>query len=284
MAASHGRFVWYELVTTDVVAAKTFYAKVMGWGVRDASMPGMAYALFTAGKASVSGVIGLPPGAKQMSAKPRWLGYVGVDDVDAAALRTKELGGHVQVPPSTIPNISRFSVIADPQMAMLALYKGLQPIQQQPAEQDRTGRVSWHELLAAERETAFVFYSELFGWQKAGAEIDPTGTYQLFSAGGQTIGGILTKPAVVQVPFWLYYFSVADINTAAERVRVGGGQVLEGPVEVPGGGWIARCTDPQGAMFALEGKRKNPIGYFKRVASRDPSEAGTVGEAGRSGS
>ena len=35
----HGRFAWYELITTEAEAAKEFYSKVMGWGVLDASLP-----------------------------------------------------------------------------------------------------------------------------------------------------------------------------------------------------------------------------------------------------
>ena len=70
------------------------------------------------------------------------------------------------------------------------------------------------------------------------------------------------------VPLWLYYFNVRDINVAVERVKASGGQVLDGPVEVMGGSWIARCTDPQGAMFALEGKRDRRIGYFAPASSR----------------
>ena len=50
MVKHHGHFVWYELMTTDMEAAKAFYADVVGWGTQDASMPGMPYTLFTAGK------------------------------------------------------------------------------------------------------------------------------------------------------------------------------------------------------------------------------------------
>ena len=195
MVEFHGRFVWYELMTTDMEAAKAFYAKVMGWGAQDASTPGMAYTLFTVGEASVSGLMDLPEDARKMGAEPRWIGYVGVDDVDAAADRIKRLGGAVHVPPTDIPDISRFSVVADPQMATLALFKWLRPGAEQPAELGKPGRVGWHELLAADWEKAFAFYGELFGWQKADADIGPMGTYQLFSAGGQTIGGMFTKPA-----------------------------------------------------------------------------------------
>jgi uncharacterized protein len=272
MVNSHGHFLWYELMTTDMEAARAFYTKVMGWHTQDASMPGMAYTLFTVGGASVGGLMGLPEGARKTGAEPRWLGYVGVNDVDATAERIKQLGGAVYVLPTDIPNISRFSVVADPQMATLALVKWLNPGHEQPAALGEPGRVGWHELLAADCGKAFAFYHALFDWQKAEADIDPAGMYQPFSAGGQTIGGMFTKPPTVPVPFWLYYFNTSDIDAAVERVKAGGGAILEGPVEVPGGGRVARCTDPQGAMFALTGKRSDKaIGYFDRAASRNPS-------------
>jgi uncharacterized protein len=203
MVNSHGRFVWYELMTTERKAAKACYAEVVGWGTQDASMPSMPYTLFTAGKASVTGLMDLPEDARKMGAKPSWIGYVGVNDVDATADRIKHLGGAVHVPPTDIPNISRFAVVADPQMATLALFKWLKPGQEHPAELGMPGRVGWHELLAADWEKAWAFYGELFGWQKADADIGAMGTYQLFSVGGQTIGGMFTKPPTVPVPFWL---------------------------------------------------------------------------------
>jgi hypothetical protein len=266
----HGRFVWYELMTTDMEAAKAFYAKVVGWGMEDASMPGMAYTLFTVGGASVSGLMGLPEAAKELGAKPSWVGYVAVDDVDSAADRITQLGGAVHVPPTDIPNISRFSVVADPQMATLVLVKWLKPRREQPVALGTPGHIRWHELLAADCEQAFVFYGELFGWQKADGEIDATDAYQSFVAGGQTIGGMFTKPATVPIPFWLYYFNVGDIDAAAKRVTAGGGEILNGPREVSDGSWSIVCTDPQGATFALVGKRSSrSVGYFERDTSRD---------------
>jgi predicted enzyme related to lactoylglutathione lyase len=261
MANPHGRFVWYELVTSDVEVAKAFYTAVVGWGTKDASMPGMAYTLFTAGNAAVSGLLVLPEDASKMGARPSWIGYVGVKDVDATADRVKHLGGSVHVPPTDIPNISRFSVVTDPQMATLALFKWLRPNQEQPSKLGAPGRVGWHELLAADWEKAWPFYGELFGWQKAHADTGILGTYQLFSVGGQTIGGMFTKPPMVPVPFWLYYFNVDDIDAAAKRVTASSGQILNGPFQVPGGSWVVQCTDPQGAIFALAGKRnRNGIG------------------------
>jgi uncharacterized protein len=263
---SHGHFAWYELITTDVEAAKAFYTKVIGWGAQDVSMPGRPYFLFTAEEAWVGGLMDLPKGAREMGEKPCWVGYVRVNDVDATAERIKRLGGAVHVPPTDIPNIGRFSVFADSQMATLALLKSLSPEHEQPVNMSAPGRVGWHELLATDSEKALAFYGEIFGWQKADTDSGAMGTYQLFSAGGQAIGGMFTKPAIVPAPFWLYYFNIDDIDAAMARVTASGGQIVEGPVELPGGTWVARCTDPQDVVFALEGKRSpRAIGYFERV-------------------
>jgi uncharacterized protein len=230
--------------------------------------------VFTAGEASVCGLMNLPEDAQRMGAAPRWIGYVGVDNVDAAAEQIRRLGGVVHLPPTDVPNISRFAVVADPQMAAFALSQWPRPGREQPAALKTPRRIGWHELLAADWEKAFSFYGELFGWQKDNAEVNMMGTYQTFSAGGQTIGGMYTKPSMVPMPFWLYYFNIDNIDAASERVKAGGGRILEGPLEVHGGGWVVRCTDPQGAMFALAGMRSNKaLGYFEPVSSRDPSAA-----------
>jgi predicted enzyme related to lactoylglutathione lyase len=254
MVDHHGRFAWYELMTTDVVAARAFYEQVVGWGTQDASTPDLVYTLFAAGQAPVCGLMELPADARKMGATPRWMGYVGVDDVDATTERIKRLGGAVYVP-ATDTNIGRISVVTDPQSATLALIKGLKPRRQQPTDLGKLGGVGWHELLATDWNKALDFYRELFGWQKAQADVGPTETYQMFSAGGQTIGGMFTKRQWDPIPFWLFYFNVDDIDAAAERVKAGGGRIYDGPLELPGGSWIARCADPQGAAFALQGNR-----------------------------
>jgi uncharacterized protein len=269
-----GRFVWYELNTTDVRAAAAFYTKVMGWGAWDASLPDRACILFRNGNAAVSGLVRLSEDAQRQGARPSWIGYVGVDDVDAAAEHATLLGGTVHVPPTSVADISRFCVIADPQAARLALFKWTKSGQQQRAEPDARGQVGWHELLAANCEEAWPFYRDLFDWERVDADVDERGTYQRFSAEGQTIGGIVTKPPRMPAPFWLYYFNTGDIEATAQRVHAAGGKIIDGPVQIPGDSWIARCSDPHGAMFALEGKRRaSTVGYFERDASKGPANA-----------
>jgi uncharacterized protein len=257
MPNSHGGFVWYELMTTDTTAAKDFYGKVVGWGAQDASMPDMPYTIFTTGGSQVGGMLPQPDGAKNMGAPPAWLGYVAVDDVDASAAKVKSLGGNVHMPPRDIPDVGRFAVVADPQKAMFTLFKSSKPQQDQGVDFGAPGGVGWHELYTTDREKAFAFYNALFGWQKDQAMDmgEGVGIYQLFSHDGRQVGGMFNKPAEIPATFWLYYFVVGNIDTGIDRVTKGGGNVLMGPMEVPGGKSIIQASDPQGAMFALIGER-----------------------------
>lgn len=252
----HGKFVWYELMTSDPKAAETFYRNVVGWGAQDASPPGMSYTMFSAGETPVGGLMTIPEDARKSGARPGWNGYVAVDDVDARAAQVPQEGGTVHHAPTDIPGIGRFAVVADPQGAILALFKGSgEP--PPPAVPGTPGHAGWHELYALDQATAFPFYSKLFGWTKAEPfDMGPMGLYQIFQWGDQPIGGMMNKPESVPAPFWGYYFNVDGIDAAAARVKAGGGQVLNGPHEVPGGDWIIQCTDPQGAMFSLVSKTR----------------------------
>ncbi len=263
MGNSGGRFVWYELATTDIEAAKAFYTGVLGWGTGDASMPGSVYTLFTAGDAPVAGLMKLPADAIRAGATPQWTGYVGVDDVDAAAGQVEKLGGIVRIPPMDLPNVSRFSVIADPEMVTLVLVPG---------------RVVWHELLASDLERAFAFYRNLLGWKKTDVHTGSMGTYQQFSDGTETVGGIFARPEMPLLSQWLYYFKVAGIDEAAKRVQAGGGQILYGPVSVPGGARMVHCTDPQGALFALiDSSVSIAVGCYSSRAPADDAGGGPHG-------
>jgi uncharacterized protein len=86
----------------------------------------------------------------------------------------------------------------------------------------------------------------------------PNGVYQLFATGAQgddADGGMVLKQPEAPQPHWLYYINVANVDTALARTTAGGGQVLMGPHQVPGGSWIVIGLDPQGAAFAVVGPR-----------------------------
>jgi uncharacterized protein len=250
-------FVWYELMTTDVKGAKDFYTNVVGW---KPEAWGEDYTIFNAPDGGLGGLMTLPEGARQMGSPSHWMGYVAVDDVDASTEKAKSLGGTVHVPPQDIPQVGRFSVVADPQGASIALFK---PAPREGGDapdplagMKKPGRVGWHELYAVDGATAFDFYGKLLGWEKGTSmDMGPAGVYQMFNIGETQLGGMMTKPKEMPMPAWTYYFNVGNIDEAAERVKSGGGQIINGPMEVPGGGWIIMGIDPQGGFFALYGSK-----------------------------
>ncbi|HEY2357334.1 MAG TPA: VOC family protein [Phenylobacterium sp.] len=254
--SDHGRFIWYELATSNGAGAKAFYPGLMGWDVDETTGAAMDYTIVGPG-AGVGGIAAMQPDMAAAGVPPHWTGYVAVDEVDAAAEKVKTLGGVVQVGPMDIPGIGRFAVIADPTGAAIAIMKPVPPQTPRPLlGLDAPGNVGWHELYAGDLEKAFAFYAALFGWKKeSDMDMGPMGAYRLFANQTGQIGGMMKKPDNVPVPAWLYYVNVGDIDQAAAKIKAEGGQVLNGPMEVPSGGWIVQGQDPQGAMFAVVGKK-----------------------------
>jgi predicted enzyme related to lactoylglutathione lyase len=116
-----GSFCWEELMTNDPEGAATFYASLFGYKVEPVEMAGAGtYRILKRGDRMTAGVMKMP----EMVPRPSWLAYIATKDVDAATRRAQELGAQVAVQPQDIPKIGRFSVIADPTGAAIALFTG----------------------------------------------------------------------------------------------------------------------------------------------------------------
>ncbi|WP_420143912.1 VOC family protein [Sphingobium sp.] len=258
-----GKFFWYELMTSDPDAALAFYGDVVGWTAQPFGEEGAGdpYHVLSGSSGPMGGVMAIPAEAEQCGMSPWWGGYVGSGDVDADAARLSAAGGKVMRDAEDIPGVGRFAVMADPGGAVFMLLKGSSNEEMQGAPPMALGHVGWHELYAGDFDRDLAFYTGQLGWTTGEAmDMGPMGSYQLVSQTGggafqDMTGGIMPKPEQVPVPLWLFYFVVGDIDAAVDRVQAGGGTVLQGPVEVPGGAWIIQATDPQGAMFALVGSR-----------------------------
>jgi len=254
--ANTGRFVWYELLTSDPKAAIAFYTEVVGWKTQP--WEGTAYTMWTASQGPLGGVVELPEPAKQMGAGPYWQASIQVANVDESCATVKELGGKV-IHAEDVPNVGRIAVIADPQGAVLSLFTpaggGMEP-----HDAAKSGEFSWHELYTTDYQAAFAFYQRIAGWEKLGAfDMGPgMGEYLLWGRGGTQLGGMMTMPKDMKTPdgrtvppSWMYYVTVADFDAAFERAKAKGARVLNGPMPVPGGQRIVQLMDPQGAAFAL---------------------------------
>ncbi|HEV2106030.1 MAG TPA: VOC family protein [Candidatus Eisenbacteria bacterium] len=249
-----GRFIWHELMTTDPKAAAAFYTKVTGW--KTESWPqNPSYTMFTGEAGAVAGYMELPADARAMGAPPSWLCYIGTPDLDQTLRLAQDLGGRVLKGTEEVPSVGRFAVLQDPQGAVFAAFTPVGG----PMGDDKPklGSFSWHELITTDWNAAFTFYQRLFGWEKTEAmDMGPMGTYQMYGWPGNTLGGMFNKPPDVPgPPRWLAYVQVRDSKAAAEAATRLGGRVMQGPMEVPGGDWIAQAMDPQGVAFAVHSKK-----------------------------
>lgn len=249
-----GRPLWYELLTTDMKAAEAFYTKVVGWTVMPFRQDPMAYDMWArAGDVPVGGVMSIPPG---MDFPPHWEMYVGVPKLEDAVAKIERLGGRALSEVIDVPDIGRMRTMKDPQGAVFAIYEPASP-DQMPEAPPEIGDASWHELYTTDADAAMKFYVDLFGWKPTTSmDMGPMGKYHMFGRTNE-LGGMMNKPKEMAdvPPNWGIYFRVPDINAAVERIKANGGQILNGPMEVPGGDMIVNAMDPQGAAFSLHAKK-----------------------------
>ena len=121
------KFIWYELMTSDLPAAEKFYKTVVGWNTEDFGGGDIPYKIVKAGETGVGGLMNVPEEAAKMGAKPAWMGYIHAADVDAKTDSIKKAGGKVHRAPEDIPGVGRFSVVADPQGATFMLLAAARP-------------------------------------------------------------------------------------------------------------------------------------------------------------
>jgi len=257
---AHGSFIWYELITPDPDGAKAFYDAVVGWTIGEAFPEFNGYRMIgRSDGGSAGGVLPLTDEMRQHGARPTWLGYIGVDDVDEAVAAIEKAGGKALMPAFDIPDIGRIALVADPQGVPFYVMKPTPPAGNEDKvsdvfSPDRPGRVSWNELATRDPKAALDFYVSKFGWTKGDVmPMGDMGDYQFITHHGVPLGAMMTAAPENQSR-WRYYIRVGNVDRAKQAVEAGGGTVIHGPQEVPGGDRILIGTDPQGAEFALVGK------------------------------
>lgn len=253
MVNPHGSFVWYELMTTDPAGAKRFYEDVVGWAIGDPAPDGDAeYRMLGAGEGFAGGMLTLTKEMCDGGARPIWMGYLGVDDVDAAVEKAVAAGATVQMAAFDAPGVGRIAMILDPQGVPIYLMRGASDMDSNAYQRHGLGHVSWNELMTSDREAALAFYRDHFGYEQAGGlDMGPElGEYSFIAHKGETIGAVM-KASPESPKAWQFYIRVADVDATVETINAGGGQILFGPMAVPTGERVLVGLDPQGAVFGL---------------------------------
>ncbi len=247
-ADPRGKFVWHELLSGDAAAATAFYTKVVPWKSQPWEQDS-SYSMWVAKNGPVGGIAKLDG-----AASPHWLPYVAVPDIGATVEAAKGLGGRVLKDKTDLPNGGSYAVLADPQGAEFAVYQSGGESGANGSAAPGAGDFSWHELATTDAKAAMEFYTKLLGWEAGPVHdmgADAGGNYHLFLHEGNQYGGMFVSDSSGAGPSWLCYISVEDVGKAASAAKNAGGRVMNGPMEVPGGSWVAQVLDSEGAPFAV---------------------------------
>jgi len=237
---------------------------VVGWKIADRAEPqagGMDYRMIGRSDGGFAGgVLELTPDMQQHGVRPTWLGYLHVANVDAAVAVIESDGGRTLMPKQDLP-VGSFALVTDPMGTPFYVMAPTPPADQPAAKSDvfdvaAAQHVRWNELASPDLSRARTFYARHFGFEfNKTMPMGPMGDYCFIDHGGVRIGAIMQKPEQSPIAAWLFYFGVPSVAAAKAAIESGGGTIMNGPHEVPGGEWIVIATDPQGAAFGVVGPK-----------------------------
>jgi predicted enzyme related to lactoylglutathione lyase len=243
---------WVDLMSPDIDASKAFYTAVFGWDADDQldDDGNRIYVMFSIDGKNVAGLGGQPPGMPE-GMPPVWNTYVATDDVAATAEKVTAAGGSVMMPPMQVMDAGEMAIFTDPGGAAFSVWKAGQHIGSQVCNENNT--YSWNELMTRDLDNALPFYSAVFGWTYESQDMGPMGTYHVIAGGASGgLGGLMAMPPDVpdMVPnHWGVYFTVASVDATVASITSAGGQVVNGPMDIPGVGRMATVHDPAGGNF-----------------------------------
>jgi predicted enzyme related to lactoylglutathione lyase len=246
---NNGRFVWYEYMAKDTKQAIAFYSGIISW--KTEPFPGVDdYTMWVGSQGPLGGVMALPAEVAKKGIPSHWVAHVQVAGVDATVASAQKLGGTVHHPPTDIPNVGRFAVIADPQGAAIAIFQSGNEMTLHDTAKPQ--EFCWNELITSDDAAGWKFYEALFGWKVfQDMDMGPMGTYRIFGIADKQLGGMMkTPPGAPIPPMWMFYVETENLEKSIDAAKAKGAQLLNGPMDVPGGR-IAQFLDPQGAPFNL---------------------------------
>ncbi len=239
---------WVDLGTPDIEASEAFYGELFGWEIPE--QPNSAQlGGYRRAKKNGKDVAGAAP-LMQEGQPPAWSTYVSVADAAATLAAVGAAGGQVIVEAMDVVGLGTMAVFVDPTGAACGIW---QPGTFAGAELvNESGSFGWNELGTRDPAAAKQFYGAVFGWDSEDNDMGDMGTYTTWKVGEAMVGGMFDISGVVpdEVPaHWLTYFMVENLDAAMEKAKSGGGDVRNGPIEIPIGKF-AVLADQFGAVFA----------------------------------
>jgi predicted enzyme related to lactoylglutathione lyase len=246
---------WVDLQTTDLQAAKAFYAALFGWSFAEVPIPGGGvYAIAQLDGERVAAITAHGAELVERNVPPMWNTYIAVDDVDATAAKVTPAGGRFLMEPFDVVDAGRVAWVADPSGAAVGLWQAGNHIGATLVNEPDT--LTWNELTSDDLAGALPFYEAVVGISPRDAPMGDD-TYTTLYVGEDMVGGATAPQMEGVANHWHVWFAVGDTDEAVARATGIGGSVAFGPLDIPIGR-VAALADPQGAMFSVIAMTSQP--------------------------
>lgn len=250
---TEGEICWTDLQTSDVAAAKAFYAAVFGWRFEDLPTPdGRSYAQAFLGEDLVTVIAPQNPQQQSAGAPGQWNVYFASSDAQELAHGLAHAGGTLEFGPEEVGGTGVMVFFAPPGGGTTGAWQSGSHFG--TVRSGAPGALAWAELLTPEPQSAVGFFQQLFGQDVTEYPQDDGGKYSTLVVNGVEVAGIAAVPADAEgtlKPGWQVYFGVPSVAGAVAAAEAAGGTVLIAPDEAEEAGTIATIEDPQGGVFSV---------------------------------
>jgi|RhiMethySRZTD1v2_1073278.scaffolds.fasta_scaffold00987_19 uncharacterized protein len=246
-----GRFVWHDLMTKDVNAAKRFYGGLFGWTFENTKRGDRPYVLARIGADPVAGIVDV---SSLPDAAPQWISFMAVPDVEKTIELVRFGGGKVLAEPREVASVARAAVVSDPQGAPLGLAQLHREIRGiVDPTRPVASRFFWQEYLAGDAAKALEFYKRLGGYESAVTDARLGIEYHVLRTATRPRAGLFQLPESSDVlPTWLPYVLVEYPAILAQQVPGLGGRILLPADAARRNNSLVVIADPGGAPLALQ--------------------------------
>jgi len=238
-----GKFVWADLVTDNLPAARKFYEQLFGWTFREIG----DYSIALNDERPLAGIFQRPRPADR-AAEPRWFGYISVPSVERARRATIKAGGRELASPRKLPDRGEQAVLTDPEGAVFGVIRSSSGDPEDFLA--APGDWVWIELLSRDARRAGDFYRAVAGYEI----VENTGAREkdfVFVSQGYARATARTITEAKVLPTWLPFVRVGNVGESLSKVRQLGGRVLLKPRSDLLDGKLAVIADPTGAAIGI---------------------------------
>lgn len=244
-----GKFVWYDLFTTDIKSTSRFYEELFGWTFSDIVSEKKIVKTISRNGIPIANAIYLDSKNSKEN-ESQWLSYVSVDDVDHTLMISNKNNGTIFKEAKDLPDRGRVAIVKDPEGALFAI---VTTSEGDPPDRD-FAQNHWmgSELWTTDLNASLAFYHLLLGYEQKMVGTDPDQKYCFLVRNGQARAGIVKIKWDHIKPNWLPYIAVKDVMDIVSKAEELGGKILLSPDKSIRKGSVAIIADPSGAVFAVQ--------------------------------